>query len=100
MALIKSSNFIFIHIYKCSGMSIRKVLGDNIPTIELCKSHATAKEVRDYCYSLNGQFYFDTTFKFSFVRNPFDWVVSLYEFIRGNPNHVNYDAKIINNNID
>ena len=29
--------------------------------------------------------------KFSFVRNPFDWVVSLYEFIRTNETHENYN---------
>ena len=38
-----------------------------------------------------GWSFYDTAFKFAFVRNPFDWVVSLYEFIRGNANHVNHE---------
>lgn len=91
MSLINGNNFIFIHIYKCGGMSLRNVFTDNLVTVELNKSHATAKEIKDYCYENGGKFYFDTAFKFSFVRNPFDWIVSLYEFIRNNPNHDNYE---------
>lgn len=91
MSLINGSNFIFIHIYKCAGMSLRKAISDNISSIEINQSHSTAKEMKEYCYTNGGQFFWDTAFKFSFVRNPFDWVVSLYEFIRGNPNHANYE---------
>ena len=72
-------------------MSLRKAISDSLPSTELNQSHSTAKEMRDYCYACDGRWFWNTAFKFSFVRNPFDWVVSLYEFIRGNSNHVNYE---------
>lgn len=91
MSLSNGNNFIFVHIYKCGGMTMRKVLQDSLRAIELSSSHATAKEIKEYCYNSGGKFFYDTAFKFSIVRNPFDWVVSLYEFIRGNSNHANYE---------
>jgi hypothetical protein len=90
MSLINGNNFIFIHIYKCGGMSLRKLFTDNLATLEINKSHSTAKEIRDYCYACNGSFFWNTAYKFSFVRNPFDWAVSLYEFIKNNESHENY----------
>jgi len=90
MSLTNGNNFIFIHIYKCGGMSLRKALIDKISTTEINQSHSTAKEIRDYCYLNQGKFFWETAFKFSFVRNPFDLVVSLYEFIKNNPTHENY----------
>lgn len=91
MSLISQNNFIFIHIYKCGGMTLRKVLEDKLCAVEFQHSHATAQEIKSYCYATEGRFFWHTAYKFSIVRNPFDWVVSLYEFIRGNSNHVNYD---------
>lgn len=70
---------------------MRKALSDNTTTLEINNSHATAKEVKDYYYNNGGQFIWNHSFKFSFVRNPFDWVVSLYEFIRTNETHENYN---------
>jgi hypothetical protein len=90
MALISRNSYIFIHIYKCAGMSIRKVLTDNLSSTEFQASHDTAEAVRNGLYVHNEKFFWDTSFKFSFVRNPFDWVVSLYEFIRQNESHPNY----------
>lgn len=72
-------------------MSFRNLLGDNLNTVELGLSHYTAKEMRDYCYSIKGEFFWITAYKFTFVRNPFDWVVSLYEFIKNNPTHPNFN---------
>lgn len=91
MSLINGNNFIFIHIYKCGGMTVRKVLSENLPVNEFHLSHSTAKEIMKYFYDSQGLFYFHTAFKFAFIRNPFDWVVSLFEFIRGNPEHENYE---------
>jgi len=91
MSLINANNFIFIHIYKCGGMSLRKTLGEDMPIVEMGLSHYTAKEAKEYCYKNGGEFFWKTAFKFSFVRNPFDWNVSLYEFIRQNSTHENYE---------
>lgn len=75
--------FIFVHIYRCGGNSIRTILNkDNIITNQH-QSHATASEIMDF----HGKEYFESVFKFSFVRNPFDHLVSLYEFIRKYPTH-------------
>jgi len=91
MSLINGSHFIFVHIYKCGGTSLRKLFYDNLPVTEFGLSHATAKELKKSFYDCQGYFYFHTAYKFTFVRNPFDWVVSLYEFIRGNEAHENYE---------
>lgn len=91
MSIINSNNFVFIHIYKCGGMSMRKVIQENLNSVEIGMSHYTAKEMKDFCYSNGGHFFWKTAFKFSFVRNPFDWVVSLYEFIKANETHPNHD---------
>lgn len=91
MSLVNGNNFIFIHIYKCGGMSLRKLFLDNLATTELNQSHSTEKEIRDYCYACEGRWFWNTAYKFSIVRNPYDWAVSLYEFIKNNKTHENYD---------
>lgn len=91
MSLVNGNSFVFIHIYKCGGMSLRKAISNNLSVNEFIQSHATAKEVRDYCYACDGKWFWNSAYKFTFIRNPFDWVVSLYEFIRNNPTHENYD---------
>ena len=63
----KKRNFIFVHINKIGGMSVEKVLG-------LEKQHITALEYR----KTMSQKKWDKAFKFSFVRNPWDKVVSHY----------------------
>jgi hypothetical protein len=47
MALVGGKNFIFIHIYKCGGMTLRTLIQDNIPCFELNQSHCTALEVKE-----------------------------------------------------
>jgi hypothetical protein len=91
MAMFLKSDFIFIHVYKCGGRSARFALSEHAAVGEVMKSHATALEVKKYMYDNGEKFYFDNAFKFSFIRNPFDWVVSLYEFIRQSPKHENYE---------
>lgn len=91
MSLINQDNFIFIHIYKCGGMSLRKAIMNNIAAKEVAKSHSTAKETKEYFINNSGQMIWDNAFKFSFVRNPYDWAASLYEFIRKSPAHENYE---------
>jgi len=63
---------VFIHIPKTGGISVDKVLGKN------WKSHHTVKD-----YRRANPVKFEQFFKFAFVRNPWDRVVSAYHFIEG-----------------
>ncbi|MCX6722123.1 MAG: sulfotransferase family 2 domain-containing protein [Candidatus Staskawiczbacteria bacterium] len=63
------NDFLFIHVNKTGGSSIEKVL--NLET-----RHITALEYKEKL----GEDIFNSLFKFSFVRNPWDRVVSLYHY--------------------
>ncbi len=65
-------SYIFIHINKTAGTSIGNAIGLDV------KQHLTAKEV----ISRVGQEQWDSAYKFTFVRNPWDRAVSLYEYRR------------------
>jgi hypothetical protein len=93
MALINvaDKNFIYIHIYKCGGMSLRTLINQNMLTTEIGSSHSTANQIKYLCLEQNRMTFWETSFKFSFVRNPYDWAVSLYEFIRKLKSHENYN---------
>lgn len=100
MIISHSKKFIFIHIYKVAGTSISTALRryNHLPSkLNRLKSvlkiyprvysrdfngHITAKELRRSIPN-----YFDQYFKFAFVRNPWDWQVSLYHFAKQNKEH-------------
>ena len=105
MILSHKKKFIFIHIYKVAGLSIRQVLYkyddqvfkdfpvlDNIKFFigrhsqlftHLSSTHIKASELK----SKLDKNVFNNYFKFSFVRNPWDWQVSLYHFMLQYPRH-------------
>ena len=102
-------HFIFVHIYKNAGTSISTALfpfatrnpvhrmavrlahklnvrlpGNLDPF--LMESHVSASQIVERL----GQEKFDSYFSFAFVRNPWDWQVSLFTFMRkysGHPQH-------------
>lgn len=112
MIISHSKKFIFIHIYKVAGTSIRKVLQphsdnprDNMPLLLKLKfelggrfnflskwsmDHLKATEIK----KLLPEDQWNNYFKFSFVRNPWDWQVSLYHFMLQDENH--HQHKLIN----
>ena len=100
MLISYSHKFLFFHVPKVAGISIREALKAYVqepehfkiarpprtigerpnPLYEMWSStllHARAKDVRK---ELPGELY-RNFFKFAFVRNPWDWQVSMYHFL-------------------
>jgi len=65
---------IFIHIIKTGGTSIEQYIGGNIPP----GKHKFAKRYKEYL----GDKKWDKYFKFTFVRNPWDKMISQYFYIQ------------------
>ena len=63
-------DFIFIHINKTGGSAVEKALG----TID--QVHLSAYVLKNHLGSIN----FNNKFKFAFVRNPYDRLVSQYHY--------------------
>ena len=101
MLINEKHNYIYVHVYKVAGQSVKLALRRyhhrRMPgfvrshysrLIELpqaysfrsLEAHSTAKEIREYL----GPEKWDSMYSFSFVRNPWDWQVSLYHFIQTN----------------
>jgi hypothetical protein len=110
MLISHSHRFIFIHVAKVAGVSIRSALepyceepqhfkiarpqptlpdGTTNPTYEMWKSalwHAKARDVKKQLSSNT----FANFYKFAFVRNPWDWQVSMYHFILKRKDHIHH----------
>lgn len=109
MLINEKHNYIYVHVYKVAGQSVKLALrkhdyrflpGIRTPLAKLVElpqaytfrsleAHSTAAEIRDYL----GQEKWDSMFSFSFVRNPWDWQVSLYHFIQSNK--FNYQRRMV-----
>lgn len=69
--------FIFIHINKTGGTSIEKVFERNADQRDVPLKHASVSEIQAQYPQAFARY-----FKFSFVRNPWDWLVSRYHWSR------------------
>jgi hypothetical protein len=69
--------FIFVHINKTGGTSIEKVFDPMADQKNVPMKHASAAK-----YKKRFPDQFDAYFKFAFVRNPWDWLVSRYHWSR------------------
>jgi len=103
MLLSLSHRFVFIHVNKAAGTSVIRALsqyGHNPPADPLSKSLAKLGLVRDYRRRFFPEHTYaselrqelptdvwDGFFKFAFVRNPWDWIVSTYHYIRSTEKH-------------
>jgi sulfotransferase famil protein len=75
--IIHSKKLIFVHIQKTAGSSVRLAFGENLDSPE---KHFFASELRD----LYGTEVWSAYFKFAFVRNPWDRLVSWWSNIETN----------------
>jgi sulfotransferase famil protein len=89
MLLSLRHRFIFIHIYKAAGTSVTHALRPftreswfRRRAVPKLPDHITAAELREAIGAV-----FDECFKFTFVRNPWDWQVSLYHYMKQNRKH-------------
>ena len=109
MLINHKHNDVFVHVYKVAGQSVKLALrrhdfrylpGIRTPLAKLVElpqaytfrsmeQHSTAAQARDYL----GQEQWDKMFTFTFVRNPWDWQVSLFHFIQTNTN--NYQRRMV-----
>lgn len=109
MLINDKHNYIFVHVYKVAGQSVKLALrrhdfrylpGIRTPlakvvelpqayTFRSLEAHSTASQIRGHI----GQDAWDAMYSFSFVRNPWDWQVSLYHFIQ--TNKFNYQRRMV-----
>jgi chondroitin 4-sulfotransferase 11 len=95
MALINDEKkFIFFHLYKCGGMSFRKSLNEAFPnSYEIQGGHSLPKDFN--LKGENGVKYRDY-YRFTMIRNPFDFMVSTYFYGKSYSNHFMHDDIIKN----
>jgi hypothetical protein len=112
MEISRRHRFIFIHVYRAGGQSVRAALRPyayiprgrvlRVPVLRRVTGAARIQELRAHRYGhikakqlqagLPGEM-FDSYFKFAFARNPWDWQVSIYHHVRqfeGHPYHARY----------
>ncbi len=108
MLISDSHKFIFIHIRKVAGSSMR----DSLAPLSLSRETSLKAKVKSRLLNIESDYHkvafrahsdilqvkkvmpkdlFDEYFKFAFVRNPWKRLVSEYEYIRRNPQHGRYN---------
>lgn len=89
MALLNDKhNFIFFHLYKCGGTSIREHINGKIPnTYELQGGHSLPIDMKFKMEKEGKLDLYEDMFKFTFVRNPYDFVLSTLFYAKRFANH-------------
>ena len=90
-----SKKFIFFHLYKVAGCSLVNAIA---PFADFRSEHPHTKPF-EVLADPEGKKLFEEYYTFAFVRNPWDWQVSLYEFMRGDDSHFQH-ATIIKQTFD
>lgn len=93
MALVHDGDkpFIYIHIFKTGGNSIRDLF-QGPPwegrMEEVGGVHSCLSDVKGYFYEGGEQDFYHQAYKWAVVRNPWDWTVSTYLYIRRARRHI------------
>ena len=82
MIISDSKKFIFFHLYKTAGTSLSHILNKYKNPQQDSKHY----KVGDYI-KIMGREKYDNFFTFGFVRNPWDWQVSLYHYMLMDKGH-------------
>jgi chondroitin 4-sulfotransferase 11 len=93
MALVnEKKKFIFFHLYKCGGNSFRELLNEVAPNcVELQGGHGLPSDLKHHFDKTRSLEEFDEFYKFTIVRNPFDFMVSTYFYAKSYSNHFMHD---------
>ena len=93
MALVNTQHkFIFFHLFKCAGTSMREILNTNsYHCYEYQGVHNMPRDAKENMYADGKKDIFDNYYKFTIVRNPFDWLVSTYFYLQSYKNHECYE---------
>lgn len=109
MLISYSHKFIFFHVTKAGGTSVKEVLknysqeleyfkikrppkqveGKANPLYEMWESSVWHAKARDFKKEMTEEY--NKFYKFAFVRNPWDWQVSYYHFILKETTHIRHD---------
>ena len=91
MIVSHNKKFIFFQLYKVAGTSIRKSLEKYKSPIST-KPHIKPSHLKNKIFNgHSGDILLKDYFTFSFVRNPWDWQVSLYFFMLKDKGHFQYN---------
>lgn len=95
MALVNNNyKFIFFHLFKCGGNSLRKVFTEHAKGgQELLGVHCQPRDLKNHfdCRGQAAMDRFEEYFKFTIIRNPFDFLLSTYHYVRKFPSHYMHD---------
>jgi len=85
----KNNKVIFIHLMKTGGTFVRTLYPD---FQEISPVHASAKATKD----LVSDEKWKESFKFGFVRHPYDTMVSLYRYLKDHSEHADHKMSELN----
>ena len=101
--MFSNNKFVFIHIPKTGGTSVKKILNDKLDIAGWSIKNELVKWENPTHKKMNRKLYekYKNHFKFVFVRHPYDWIKSIYNFKKNRKIFYKKSCNLdINNKID